>query len=318
MDNILISGLHHVTALAAGAQTNMDFYAGILGLRMVKRTINFDAPEVYHLYYGDQFGSPGTLMTFFPYNGIARGNKGTGQVTCTSFSIPAGSLEYWMQRLDKFAIEHTKPETGSGKEEFISFEDSDGLGIELVAAENDDREGYRAGHIPGEYAIRGFHGVTMNLQHHEKTASLLTGLLDHEVVTEGNGSQRFSVSGKAGSFVNLVLNDPANAGRQGSGTVHHVAFATDNEQSQLAVRERLLTEGIHVTPVIDRQYFKSIYFREPGGVLFEVATIPPGMAVDEEPGLLGETLQLPPWLENKRPEIESNLEKLSFDIEKFS
>ncbi len=317
MSKRLISGLHHVTALSSGAQENLDFYAGILGLKMVKKTINFDAPEVYHLYYGDRQGSPGTLMTFFPYPGIVKGRKGTGQLTVTSFSTAAGSLEYWMKRLDRFNVEYTTPQKRFEGEEFIYFEDGDGLGIEIVANEADSREGYYHGHIPGPHAIKGFYSVTLNEQRHDRTASFITGLLEHTLIAENNGRKRFSTNGKPGSLVDITGTESGSAGRQGSGTVHHVAFATENYDSQLEIRERLAAEGVHVTPVIDRQYFQSIYFREPGGVLFEVATIPPGMAVDEAPESLGEALMLPPWHEKHRAEIENNLEPVEFDIEKF-
>lgn len=312
-----ISGLHHVTALSSNAQENLNFYAGILGLRMVKKTINFDAPDVYHLYYGDGEGSPGTLMTFFPYPGITRGRKGTGQLTVTSFSVPGGSLDYWMKRLDNFTIEYAGPGKRFDSEEYIYFEDGDGLGIELVANGDDAREGYKHGHIPGEHAIKGFYGVTLNHQRHDRTAEFITGLLDHKLTGEDNGRKRYSPEGKAGGLLDIVINENGAIGRQGSGTVHHVAFATVDNESQMEVRGKLESKGVHVTPVIDRQYFKSIYFREPGGILFEVATLPPGMAVDEEPGHLGEVLRLPPWHEGNRAEIENNLGTIELDTEKF-
>jgi glyoxalase family protein len=317
MINSNISGLHHVTALSSGAQENLNFYAGILGLRMVKKTINFDAPDVYHLYYGDGDGSPGTLMTFFPYPGITRGRKGTGQLTVTSFSVPEGSLDYWMKRLDRFNIEFEGPGKRFDKEEYIYFEDGDGLGIELVAGADDSRDGYQHGPIPGEHAIKGFHGVTLNHQRHDRTEGFVTGFLDYKLTGEDNGRKRYSTEDRTGGFLDIVINENGTIGRQGSGTVHHVAFATADDLSQMEVRGRLEKNGVHVTPVIDRQYFKSIYFREPGGILFEVATVPPGMAVDEEPGHLGEVLRLPPWQEKNRAAIEDNLGAIRLDIEKF-
>lgn len=311
-----ISGLHHVTALSSDPQKNLDFYAGVLGLRMVKKTINFDAPNVYHLYYGDGEGTPGTLMTFFPYQGIVRGRKGSGQMTVTSFSIPSDSLGYWMKRLDKFKIQYSGPKTRFDNEEFIYFEDDDGLGIELVANDGDYREGYNYGHIPRKHTIKGFYGVTLDQQSHERTAEFLMERLDHKLVKEKEGRLRFSPDGEIGGLVDVVTSGQT-AGRQGGGTVHHVAFATADGDTQLKVREDLTDAGVHVTPVIDRQYFHSIYFREPGGILFEVATNPPGMAVDENPENLGEKLKLPEWQENNREEIENNLETIRFDVEKF-
>jgi len=312
-----ILGLHHVTAMASDAQKNVDFYAGILGLRMVKKTINFDSPDVYHLYYGDREGSPGTLMTFFPYPGMVRGRKGTGQMTVTSFSIPAGSMGYWMKRLDKFKIDYTLPKSRFYSEEFVYFEDNDGLGIELVANSGDNREGFNHGHIPPEHSIKGFYGVTLNQQRHERTAEFLTGRMEHKLLSEENGRLRFSPGAGAGTLVDVLAMPDGQIGRGGSGTVHHVAFATADNSTQLEVRKKLDSAGVHVTPVVDRQYFKSIYFREPGGVLFEVATNPPGMAIDEEPEHLGEALKLPPWQENNRDVIESNLETIKFDIMEF-
>ena len=318
MENNRILGLHHVTALSSDAVKNVDFYAGILGLRMVKKTVNFDAPDVYHLYYGDREGSPGTLMTFFPYTGMARGRKGAGQLTVTSFSIPAGSLDYWIKRLDRFGIGYSGPRKRFENEEYIYLEDFDGLGIELVTNDSDYREGYIYGHIPREHTIKGFYGITLSESGPGRTGGFLSRLLDHKLIAEENGRSRFSPDGEVGGLADVVPGASEPAGRQGSGTVHHVAFATAGDDTQLEIRDRLISEGVHVTPVIDRQYFKSVYFREPGGVLFEVATLPPGMAVDEDPENLGSSLMLPPWHEKNRAEIESRLEPVELDAGKFS
>jgi glyoxalase family protein len=318
MENNRILGLHHVTALSSDAVKNVDFYAGILGLRMVKKTVNFDAPDVYHLYYGDREGAPGTLMTFFPYKGMARGRKGAGQLTVTAFSIPAGSLDYWMKRLDRFGIGYSGPRKRFENEEYIYLEDFDGLGIELVMSDSDYREGYTYGHIPRKHTIKGFYGITISESEPGRTGGFLSRLLDHKLITEENGRSRFSPDGEVGGLADVVIGTSEPAGRQGSGTVHHVAFATAGDETQLEIRERLVSEGVHVTPVIDRQYFKSVYFREPGGVLFEVATLPPGMAIDEDPENLGSSLMLPPWHEKNRAEIESNLEPVELDAGKFS
>jgi glyoxalase family protein len=312
-----ITGLHHVTAIASDAQKNVDFYAGILGLRMVKKTVNFDAPDVYHLYYGNKGGSPGTLITFFIYPNNFQGRKGKGQLTVTSFSVPASSLGYWMKRLDKFNISCTKPTERFVGEEYIYFEDYDGLGIELVANTVDVREGFSYGHIPPEHAIKGFYGVLLSQEDYSRTAELLTSQMNHKLIKEQGNRFRFSPDGKAGDIVDILSPVNGMPGLVGNGTVHHVAFSTPEDKVQLEVREKLLENGLYVTPVINRQYFRSIYFREPGGVLFEVATNPPGMAIDEDPEHLGEELKLPPWEEVNRIEIEKGLATISFDIDKF-
>ncbi len=312
-----ITGLHHVTAISSDAQKNVDFYAGILGLRMIKKTVNFDAPDVYHLYYGNEYGSPGTIMTFFIYPGAARGRKGYGQLTVTSFSVPAGSLGYWIKRLDKFSIPCTKPVERFGSEEYIYFEDYDGLGIELIANTVDTREGFSHGQIPAEHTIKGFYGIALKEEDYNRTAELLTGQMDHKLVAEQGSRFRFSTDGKAGNIVDILSSANGMPGLVGNGTVHHVAFATPGDKVQLEVRDKLLESGLYVTPVINRQYFHSIYFREPGGVLFEVATNPPGFAIDENPEHLGQELKLPPWEEANRTKIEKGLVPISLNIEKF-
>lgn len=314
----LVTGLHHVTALALDPQKNCDFYAGILGLRMVKKTINFDAPEVYHLYYGNEKGSPGTILTFFPYTGIPRGRKGKGQLTVTSFSIPANSIDYWLTRLKKFNIPHSNPATRFEDETFIYFEDNDGLGLELVANSQDRRPGFTYGNIPLEFSIRGFYGITLSEEGYEKTADLLLNQMNHNLLNEKDNRFRYSASGNPGDFVDILCNPDALRGIGGTGTVHHVAFATASDTTQLQARELLLQSGFNVTPVLDRQYFHSIYYREPGGVLFEIATIPPGFAIDEEPNHLGEALKLPPWEEHNRKIIENELVPIHLNTERFT
>jgi glyoxalase family protein len=313
----LVTGLHHVTAISSGAQRNADFYGGVLGLRLVKRTVNFDAPGVHHLYYGDGQGAPGTIMTFFPYEGLAPGRKGKGQVTVTSFAIPDGSLEHWIERLDRFEVEYKEPQERLGGEIFLSLEDHDGLGLELVVAPGDDRPGNAQGPMPPEHSIRGFHGVTICVDTPERTAGLLTEWMDHAPVKEGSGRFRYSPGGRAGGFVDIAQGSSTLRGLGGSGTIHHVAFATPDDDGQLAVREKLLSAGMQVTPVMDRQYFRSIYFREPGGVLFEVATEPPGFAIDEPLDRLGHELRLPPWVEPQREKIVAELAPVELDLERF-
>lgn len=313
----LITGIHHVTALAAHPQINVDFYAGILGLRMVKKTINFDAPDVYHLYYGNELGSPGTIMTFFPFEEIPRGRHGKGQMTVTSFSVPDNSLDYWLKRLGKFNIAHTQPQQRYSHEVFIYFEDRDGLGIELVFTKDDQRQSFTYGQIPVEYAIKGFYGVTITEEGYERSARLLEDGLDHKLITESGNRFRYSASGKPGDFVDLLCMPDEKRGLSGGGTIHHLAFATPSNQSQLEVREKLVEKGLDVTPVLDRQYFQSIYFREPGGVLFEVATVPPGFSIDEPVEELGNELKLPKWYESSRAEIENNLTPIEVNIDKY-
>lgn len=312
----LVTGLHHITALASDPQKNVNFYAGILGLRLVKKTINFDAPEIYHLYYGNEKGSPGTILTFFPYADIPQGRKGKGQLTVTSFSIPENSMDYWMKRLDKFHIAYEGPQQRFD-ELVIYFEDHDGLGLELVANKEDTRIGFTYGNIPIEFAIKGFYGMTLSEECYEKTAGLLVGQMDHQAIAEKGNRFRFSASGKPGDFVDILCHPETLKGLPGYGTVHHVAFATAHDESQRKAREKLLKFGLNVTPVLDREYFHSIYFREPGGVLFEIATVPPGFAIDEAPEHLGEALKLPPWEEPNRKIIEKGLSPIHLDIKKY-
>lgn len=314
-----ITGLHHVTALTSDAQKNVDFYAGLLGLRLVKKTINFDAPDVYHLYYGDEEGQPGTILTFFPFNGIPKGRKGKGQLTVTSFSIPEKAIDYWMKRLTKFGIPFENPSERFEDEVFIYLEDNDGLGIELIANKSDERKGFSYGQIPIEHAIKGFHSVSLSEDGYERTAGLLTGQMDHTLFKEKGNRFRFSSTGKPGSFVDIICSPEAVRGMGGSGTVHHVAFATQNDQTQLEFREKLLSSGtVDPTPVIDRQYFHSVYFREPGGILFEAATSDIGFTLDEPKEHLGEKLKLPSWEEKNRSEIEKLLTRVELNIDKFS
>jgi glyoxalase family protein len=313
----LITGLHHVTALADDAQKNIDFYTGILGLRMVKKTINFDAPDVYHLYYGNEKGSPGTIMTFFPYGGIGAGRHGKGQMTVTSFSAPDTSLDYWIKRLKKFGVAHSQPQRRFTDEVFISFTDVHGLGLELVFNKEDQRPGFTYGQIPIEHAVKGFHGVTLSEEGYERTAGLLMEAMDHSFIAEQGTRFRYSASGKPGDIVDIVCAPDVLRGLGGNGTIHHLAFATATDATQLEARERLLSKGMDVTPVLDRQYFHSIYFREPGGILFEVATQPPGFSIDESPAHLGEGLKLPPWMEPKRERIEKLLQPVKVQTDKF-
>ena len=300
------AGIHHVTAIADDPQKNVDFYSGVLGLRLVKKTVNFDDPGSYHLYYGDAAGKPGTIMTFFSWPGARRGRTGTEQVSSTSFTVPEDSLGYWAERFVKHNVRFEQPKKRFG-ETVLGFEDPNGLTIELVA--RPDRAGGEApeGPVPAEHAIRGISGVTLSERSGEATADMLANLLGFEKVAEEDGRTRYLTTRSGGSFADVLVRPDGPAGRVSVGTVHHVAWRAPDDETQEEWREKLLYHGFHVTPVLDRRYFHSIYFREPGGVLFEIATDPPGFTVDEAKEHLGENLKLPPWLEKDREHIEQIL-----------
>jgi glyoxalase family protein len=303
------TGIHHVTAISGGPQRNVDFYAGTLGLRLVKKTVNFDDPETYHLYYGDGAGSPGTIMTFFPWANAPGGRIGAGQLVVTSFSIPTASLGYWTERLVERGVRFERPRDRFG-DTVLSFEDPDRLRIELVTAE-DARPGRAGGPVQEEHSIRGFHHVALAVETTDRTATLMTDTLGFRRVDEAEGRIRLSAGEDGpGDLVDVVNASGFPRGSMGVGTVHHVAFRVPDEEAQLALREEVAALGYNVTPVLDRNYFRSIYFREPGGVLFEIATDPPGFAVDEDYEHFGEALKLPPWLEARRGRLEEVLPPL--------
>jgi glyoxalase family protein len=304
-----ILGLHHVTATVAGAQEDLDFFAGVLGLRLVKKTVNFDNPSVYHFYYGDELGTPGTLMTTFPYagKGVREGVHGGGQITATSFSVPPGSLDGWRERLDAAGVRHEDGPHRFG-DAALRLRDPSGLVIELIEGPGDTREPWPEGGVPSELAIRGIHGVTLTLPRPGPTLGLLVEGLGYEVVGAEGRRTRLQVGGDLpGHYVEVLETPDAPAAVNGIGTVHHVAMAVSGDEEQLAMREALLERGLGVTDVRDRQYFRSIYFREPGGVLYEVATLPPGFTIDEAPAELGGGLRLPPWEEPSRGAISATL-----------
>lgn len=307
-----IPGIHHVTAIAGDPHANLDFYTGFLGLRLVKQTVNFDEPSTYHLYYGDARGRPGSLVTFFPSSRAASGRVGTGMVSTTAFAIPEAALDYWVRR---FADEGRGLDglTTRFDERVLAFTDPDGLRLELVAdSALNDAPPDRAGEsTSGEHAIRRLHSVTLCLEASERTARLLTDTFGYSTVGEEQGRLRVRARGNAGAAVVDLLCQPNRMpGSIGAGTVHHVAFRVRDEAEQLAWREAIAALGFNVTPVLDRRYFRSIYFREPGGVLFEIATDAPGFAVDEAADALGTGLQLPEWLEPRRQHIERRLPPL--------
>jgi glyoxalase family protein len=304
-----IRSLHHVTATVSDAQDDLDFYTGLLGQRLVKKTVNFDNTRVYHFYYGNEAGTPGTIMTTFPYRdiGVRVGTHGAGQITVTSFSVPPGSLPFWRRRLAAAGVSFVDEGTGFG-EDALRFTDPSGLTIRLVEAATDDRTPWRKPGIEDAMAVRGIHGVTLQLRDPSKTLAFMADFMDVAVVDETERGMRVAVNGNApGRLVELARAPDAPAAINGLGTVHHVAFAVDDPQQQLELRKELMRRGVAVTDVMDRQYFRSIYFREPGGVLFEVATIPPGFTADESLADLGTGLKLPPWEEARRAEIETGL-----------
>nr|WP_254545541.1 ring-cleaving dioxygenase [Halomarina sp. BND7] len=302
-----IPGIHHVTSIASDPQANVDFYTEVLGLRLVKRTVNFDDKFTYHLYYGDETGTPGTILTFFPFVGATKGSVGAGQTTATAFVVPPDAIDYWLDRLDDLGVDRDDPEERFG-ETVLPFRDHDGQPLELVAGES-PVEPWAEGPVPAEYAIRGFHGVTLHTTDPESTAAVLETMGFEREAADGD-RVRYRASGDRASVVDLLAREGPR-GRQGVGTVHHVAFRTPDDERQRAWRERLTDAGLSVTPVKDRQYFRSIYFREPGGVLFEIATDPPGFTRDEDAAELGSALKLPPWLEEEREMIAEQLPPIS-------
>jgi glyoxalase family protein len=303
-----ILGLHHVTATVDEAQPDLDFCIGALGLRLVKKTVNFDNHHVYHFYYGDERGTPGTIWTTFPYHGrgVRVGVRGAGQITTTSFSVPAASLEFWDARLRARHIGVSRVERFGA--EAIACVDPSGLQFDLVAASGDARSPWTGSGIGTDAAIRGLHSVTMAVRDPGPTIALMREVLGFEVTAEQGARTRAAVNGDApGKWIDIVRAQDAESAVNGTGTVHHVAMAIDRPEDQIHLRDALLERGLKVTEVRDRCYFQSIYFREPGGVLFEVATTSPGFTADEDIRSLGQALKLPPWEEANRRDIEQHL-----------
>jgi glyoxalase family protein len=310
MSSIAPHGLHHVTAIASDPQRNVDFYTTVLGLRLVKQTVNFDAPDVYHLYYGDGAGRPSTILTFFPWPDVERGRQGTGLTTATAFSVPPESLGWWQRRLGELDVDADHPVTRDG-EEVLTLRDPDGLVLDLVAAPGDARSGWDgAGSVPAEHAVRGLHSVTLSERLLDPTAQMLADLLGMQSAEASGDRARFGMAaGGAGALVDVAAR-AGERGRQAGGTVHHIAFRAPDRETQARWRQELVDAGLAVTEILDRQYFTSIYFHEPGGVLFEIATDTPGFDVDEPLLELGRALKLPPWLEPSREQIAAALPRL--------
>jgi glyoxalase family protein len=302
-------GIHHVTSIVGDPQRDLDFYTAVLGLRLLKVTVNFDRPETYHLYFGDQHGTPGTILTTFPWPGDRHGTSGTGQITTTSIASPEGSTAYWIERLMQNRVATHGP-FRRFDEQVVRFQDPDGLVCELVHRSSETTN-MKNGTAEQAQAILGFAGVTLTSRQPERTAEVLTDLLGFQHIGASDRIDRF-VAGKSmhGAIVDLVVDAEGAPGTEGPGTVHHVAFRTRDDAEQLQWREQLIAAGMHVTQVRDRSYFKSIYFREPGGILFEIATDPPGFTVDEPLDQLATGIRLPPWYEDRRGEIEPGLQSI--------
>jgi glyoxalase family protein len=307
-----MSGIHHVTAISGNALRNFDFYTRALGLRFVKKTVNFDDPGTYHFYYGDEAGQPGTILTFFPWEHAAAGRGGVGQTQQTAFRVPATSLGYWTHRFIEKGIAHEALEKRFG-ESVLPFTDPDGMSLALVGVPGAENEsGWSNGDIPAEHAIRGFHGVTLLLEAAEKTGAILTDVFGFKETAREGSIIRYAGDAGVGSYLDIYQAKGFLPGRQGRGSVHHVAFrARDDAEQAEMTRKLVAVHGQHVTEQKDRNYFRSVYFREPGGVLFEIATDVPGFAVDEPVETLGQALKLPAFLESRRSQIEAVLPSLN-------
>lgn len=306
-----ILGLHHITAIAGDAQRNYDFYTQLLGLRLVKKTVNFDDPQTYHFYFGDEVGSPGSILTFFPWQRVKRGINGAGMATNIGYSIPKGSLVFWKKRFEKLNVHHDSIEQSFG-EKYMAFQDPDGLMLRLIESKiNDGRKGWETAEIDSAMAIKGFHSVTLSLNNIKETAELLEDVFAYKLLEQENNVYRYKVdSVENAAIINLLESPGMSRGINAGGTNHHVAFRVKDEDTLMAFREKIISRGLYITEKIDRDYFFSIYFREPGGVLFEIATDNPGFLRDENLEDLGSKLQLPDQYEGMREEIEKVLPQI--------
>lgn len=310
MENTVL-GLHHITAIAGNAKRNFNFYTQVLGLRFIKKTVNFDDPGTYHFYFGDEVGTPGTILTFFPWERVAKGKQGTGMATEIGYSVPEKSLDFWKERFKKSNVTII----GSGArfgEEYLSFEDPDGLPLTLIIpASPDPRKPWETGEVKSAVATNGFHSITLSLKSVTDTAKVLTDIFDYTLSgQEGNRYRYITNAVEGASIVDLLEAPDESRGINAGGTIHHVAFRVKNEEVQMNFRKKVVAHGLSITPKIDRNYFFSLYFREPGGVLFELATDNPGFSVDEPVNELGTHLKLPPQYEGNRAEIEKALPAL--------
>ncbi len=308
-----IKGLHHITAIAGDAQKNYDFYKKLLGQRLVKKTVNFDDPGTYHFYYGDRSGTPGTILTFFPWKNVRKGLAGNGMATEIGYAVPEGSLPFWKERFSANNIKHSEEQELLG-ERFIAFEDPDGLRLKLIESSTDEREAWNSGTedaIPPSAATKGFHSVVLTVSNKDATADVLSSVLGYEM--KGQQGNRFRFITDAISTANIIDVDEYPSGHPGinaGGTNHHIAFRVKDDDVLMHYREKVLSKGLYITEIIDRNYFYSLYFREPGGVLFEIASDNPGFAIDEEVSELGKHLKLPSQYEHLRNKIEAGLPSL--------
>ncbi|MFT3794138.1 ring-cleaving dioxygenase [Flavobacterium sp.] len=312
MENKIL-GIHHITAIAGDAKRNFDFYSKVLGLRFIKKTVNFDDPGTYHFYFGDEVGSAGTILTFFPWGaGLQQGRKGSGMATEIGYSVPQGSLEFWIERFEKYNVIYNKPSVKFG-ERYLTFLDPDGLKLELIESKTpDNRKAWETDEVKADVATKGFHNITLTLKNIKPTAAILTEIFGYQLMEQEVNRYRYATSEVEGAaIVDLVELPDEKHGHVANGSVHHVAFRVPNDEVLMHFREKIENYGLSITPQIDRQYFHSLYFREPGGVLFEIATDNPGFTVDETLENLGKGLKLPPRYESIREDIEANLVKIN-------
>jgi glyoxalase family protein len=311
MENKIL-GLHHITAIADNAKRNHEFYTKVLGLRMVKKTVNFDDPGTYHFYFGDEQGTPGTILTFFPWEGIGQGRTGTGMVTDIGYSVPKGSLDFWADRFKQFNVKQDSIQERFG-EQYLSFQDPDGLNIDLIVSKNEDqRKPWETGDVKANVATRGFHNITLTLKDSNATAEILTDVLGYKLLKQEGNRFRFITDTIENAAIVDVLELPgAGPGYNAAGTNHHVAFRVKDDNILMEYREKILSKGLSITPKIDRDYFFSLYFREPGGILFELATDNPGFTRDEPLDELGSNLKLPKQYEPNRARLEEVLPQLN-------
>ncbi len=307
-----VLGIHHITAIAGYAKRNYDFYTKVLGLRFIKKTVNFDDPKTYHFYFGDEVGSPGTILTFFPWEGVPRGKQGSGMPTEIGYAVPNGSFDFWTNRFTEYFVNVTGTGTRFG-ERYIAFEDPDGLPLTLIIPKiEDNRKPWETDEVGAKVATTGFHSITLTLRSVNETAEILTDIFDYKFVGQEGNRYRYATNHVANAAIVDLLEAPnemqtGNAG----GTIHHVAFRVKDEEALMAFREKVLAKGLNITQKIDRNYFFSLYFREPGGVLFELATDNPGFSIDESVSELGKNLKLPAQYEGHRKQIEAVLPSLA-------
>lgn len=312
MENTIL-GIHHITAIAGDAKRNFNFYSNILGLRFIKKTVNFDDPGTYHFYFGDEIGSAGTILTFFPWGeGIHQARRGSGMASEIGYSVPKGSLDFWIERFEKYNVIYNKPSEKFG-EKYVTFLDPDGLKLELIeSATEDNRKPWETDEIKASVALKGFHNITLTLNKIEATATILTDIFGYQLIEKSVNRYRYATTAvENASIVDLVELPEEKRGHVANGSVHHVAFRVNNDESLMHFHKIISEKGLGITQQIDRQYFHSLYFREPGGVLFEIATDNPGFTVDETLENLGKDLKLPPQYETSRAEIEAHLVKIN-------